>query len=297
MATACMLLLLGIAAGACSDASGPTTPTEPDLAPPYNLRAYSDDSTIGLSWDRSVDEGRLKFGSYAITLWDKATGDTVRKTAAAGTSSMRLRPLRNGDRYELTMVSVSSGGTRGSLSSSIEWSPARRVVRDIAGQFIRVYTSISSLPSGVDLLADSAHAEVLDVTSTAFATRGDFYLYTPSFVGIIQLMNPQISPSNPGQVTKFSSVSGIPASSLNDAPATSSPAFSTYTLDAVTIDYTVMDKGRIFFGRTQRGSIWYYFRVLVKSADGSLIQGFGADRYLELEASFQTGKSVPFAKR
>lgn len=293
----CATLFLGLVAGACSDSGGPVAPDEPDLAPPYNVRAYSDDSTIGLTWDRSVDEGRSGFGKYQLTLWDKTSGDTVRTEAAKGTSTLRIRRLINGDRYEISMASVSSGGRKGTLSTTVEWAPAKRVLRDINGNAIRVFTTVSTLPSGVDLLADSAHAEVLNLVSPAFAARADLYVYAANFVGIVQLMNPQNSAVNPGQLTKFSSVPGVAAASLNDAPATSSPASATYTLDAITIDNGAADKGVIYFGRTQRGTAWYYFRVFVKSAGGTLIQGSGPDRYLELEASFQSGRNVPFAKR
>ena len=85
---------------------------------------------------------------------------------------------------------------------------------------------------------------------------------------------------------------------INDAAATSSPSFSTYTLTEVVIDNSWSQKGKIYFGRTQRGTAWYYFRVFLKpGTDGFVVQGAGSDRYIVIEASFQSGRNVPFAKR
>ena len=294
------LAALALVAGSgCSDSpSNPNTPSEPNLAPPFNLRAWSDDSTIGILWNASVDEPRNGFGAYAIDVWDKATDRRFSTTAPKGTTTLRIRNLTNGDRYLITAHAVSSGGRRGDDSSSVEWSPAKRVTRDINGSVIRVYATTSAFPSAVDLLADSAHAELLDMTSAAFATRGDLFVYAPNFVGECRLMSPSISGINPGQLTQFSSVPVILATSLNDAAATSSPSFSTYTLTEVVIDNAWSEKGKIYFGRTQRGSAWYYFRVFLKpGTDGFVVQGAGSDRYIVIEASFQSVRNVPFAKR
>ncbi|MBI5647670.1 MAG: fibronectin type III domain-containing protein [Ignavibacteriae bacterium] len=287
-------LLLALICAACSDSG--TAPSDAPLAGPSNLRAWSADSTIGLRWNGSSSEWQTNFDKYVLTVWDKYASSVTRYDVPKGTTTMLLRALHNGHRYQISLHAFSTAGNRSADSAVVEWAPSPRVTRDVAGAPIRVYTSASALPSGVDLFVDSARAEVLQVTSAAFAARGDFFVYSPLVSGIVEITSPHLA-ANPGQRTEFSTSPYVEAASLDDSPATSSPASSTYTASSIILDNAVSQKGRIYFGRLVRGTARYYFRLFIKrGSDDRLVQGFGTDRYIEVEASFQSEKNVPFSK-
>ncbi|MDH7516491.1 MAG: fibronectin type III domain-containing protein [Bacteroidota bacterium] len=288
-------ILTALLLAACSEI--PDGVDDPDIKGPTNLRAFSADTAIVLFWTPSPDEAWPNFDKYRITIRNKSTGETSGRDVPKTSRSMRIGGLTNGIRYAIVMHGVTTAGKKSIDSAAIEWSPASRVIRDILGKPITVYATTSEHAGGLDLDADSGRAEIVALSSVAFRSRAEFFVQTAHFAAPLEICSPDLWYSNPGAVTEFSTVPPIDSDVLDAGAATSSPPAATYTLKTVTIEDGFRDKGRIYFGRVTRGTEKYYFRLLVKrSPAGGLIHGSGPDRYLEVEASFQTVPHVPYAK-
>ena len=283
---------------ACDDNSTDPVDTDPVLAAPTNLMAASADGAIFLSWDASVDESESNFGSYAITVLDMTDNQTLApRTAAKGIKSMRVDGLTNGRRYLFTIRSVTDLGREGTTFASIEWSPAVRHTTDDGGLPIKVYaTTSTSFNSAVDLHNAAGQAEVIPQSGQTFKDRGDLYVYAMNTTEALEIISPDQA-NNQGMVTQFSTQTPVNLDDLNGQLASDPPTDASYSLKKLTVPTGSASAGRIYWGRIVRGNDMYYFRLLVKKGgNGSLIQGSGNDRFLEMSVSFQDTANNPFAK-
>ena len=280
----------------CSDS--PTNPTDEPLVGPTSLRACSDTNSVALLWNPSASEFQSNFAGYLLTVHNKTTDSSFTRSIAKGLSTFKVTGLKNGMWYAFILHAISDKGHLSPDSAKVDWSPAIRHSLDNKKFRIRVFATTSDSVNGLDLNNDAGEAERLKEISPAFKQRADLLVYTPNIISPLVISSPHKSLVNPGLVTEFSTVSGISANSLDEVYATASPSTSTYTAYEITIDDAPVTKGRIYFGRVQRGNDRYYFRLLVKRGNNSsLVQGESIDRYLEFEISYQDVRLVPFAKR
>ncbi|HOJ03072.1 MAG TPA: fibronectin type III domain-containing protein [Bacteroidota bacterium] len=284
---------------ACDEEDSNPIDADPDVSAPSSLKAASADGAILLSWTASVSESASNFGSYEIAVLNKTTGTTLApRTAAKGITSLRIDGLKNGDRYEFTVRSLTTAGKKSTGFAQLEWSPAYRQTVDAMGNVIKVYaTTSTNFNSGIDLFNADKKAEVIPQSGQIFRDRGDLYVFAENNTSALSIISPDQA-SNKGLETQFSSVAPADADDLNAHLLGTAPATNSYTLKQFTISDVAVTTGKVYFGRLVRGTDNYYFRMLIKrGSNGKLIQGSGADRYVELVVSFQDAANVPFAKK
>jgi hypothetical protein len=283
---------------ACDDNSTDPIDNDPVLSAPTNLKAASADGAVFLSWTASFDESESNFGSYSITIVNKASGQSLApRTAGKGITSARIDGLTNGVRYQFTIRSVTNLGKDGTTMATIEWSPAVRHNSDKNGVPIKVYaTTSTAFNSAVDLHNEQQMAEVIPQIGQVFRDRGDLYVNATSTSSSLEIVSPDQA-NNQGMETQFSNASPVDMDNLDGQLATEPPTDASYTLKKLTVQTGSASAGRIYWGRIVRGSDKYYFRLLVKKGgNGSLVQGTGNDRFLEMGVSFQNAPNNPFAK-
>lgn len=296
--TLALALLVSVTFVACDEESDPIG-SDPDVSAPTNLKAASADGAVFLSWTASASASASNFAGYDIAILNKATNTALTSIpAGTGVTSLRIDGLTNGTRYEFTVRAVTSAGKKSTDFALIEWSPAYRQALDLNGSVIKVYaTTSTTFNSAIDLFNSNMKAEVIPQSDQVFKDRGDLFVFAASNTAPLILRSPAEA-NNKGMETQFSTVAGISSDDLNVQLSSAPPTSSTYTLKEITIGDATVSAGMVYFGRLVRGSDFYYFRLLVKrGTNGKLIQGSGADRYVELVVSFQNSPNNPFSKK
>jgi hypothetical protein len=292
-----VLLVIALLAFATACDEESTGPVDADVSAPTNLRAASASEAVILNWTPSASEGQDNFGGYKVTVLNKETNQSFFENAPKG-NGHTVTGLSNGTRYQITVRAVTSLDKESADAASIEWAPAVRRDVNQDGQEIRVYSTTStSFNSGVDFFNASGVCEVIPQASQIFKDRGDLFVYAPNETSnFMVLRSPSAAVNFTGLETQFSTVS-YDNDDLDAQYVTTPPATGTYTAPEVTITNATVSTGKVVYGRLKRGTDYYYFRLLVKrGANGKLVQGSGADRYLELVVSYQHIRNVPFAK-
>lgn len=282
-------------APACDEDS--TGPVDADVTAPTQIRASSANEAVILNWQPSVSEGQDNFGGYKIEISNQDNNQSFFENAPKG-SGFTVQNLDNGTRYKFSVYAVTSQDKKSATAAVIEWAPAIRRDVNQDGEAIRVYaTTSTTFNSGVDLYNASGLCEVIPQSGQEFKDRGDLFVYAPNETSnFLVIRSPSAAAGNPGPETQFSTVF-YDANDLDAQFTTATPAAQTYTSPEVTITNAAVNSGKIVYGRLKRGTDHYYFRLLVKrGANGKLVQGSGADRYLEFVVSVQHIRNVPFAK-
>lgn len=289
-----LLTMVLVFAIACDEET--TGPIDADVTAPTDLRAASDNEAIILDWKPSVSETQDNFGGYKVTVRNTETNQSFFENAPKG-SGHRIENLSNGTRYEITVHAMTSQDKPSAGSATIEWAPAIRRDVNQLNQPIRVYATTSvTFNSAVDLYNASGVCEVIPQVGDVFRERGDLYVHAPNETSNFLVIKSPSTANNQGLETQFSTVF-YNADDLDAQFVTTPPANATYTSAEVTIPNSPVSEGKVVYGRLKRGTDHYYFRLLVKKGDnGKLVQGSGADRYLELVVSFQHIRNVPFSK-
>lgn len=290
-----LFLLVGFSA--CDDDS-PTDPVDADVSPPSTIRASSADQAIILNWSPSSSESQENFDGYQVHVLNKSTNVFFIEKAPKG-SGYTVRNLDNGTRYTITVRAVTKLGKESATFVQIEWAPAIRRSVDAQNQVIRVYaTTSTTFNSGIDLFNSDGKAEVIPQSSQAFKDRGDLFVYAPDNNSQFLSIRSPHTAANQGLETQFSTVT-YDANSLDESFATTSPQIASYTKTDVSVTGATVPMGLVLYGRLKRGTDHQYFRLCVKRdpATGKLVRGVGADRYIEMEVSFQLEKNVPFSKK
>ncbi len=294
-----LVALLSSAFTACDDNTTDPIDSDPVVAAPTNLMAASADGATFLTWDASIDESASNFGSYEISILNKSTNETLApRTAGMGITSIRVDGLTNGIRYVFTMRSLTDLGKESTNFASVEWSPAARQNTDSNGLPIKVYaTTSTSFNSAIDLYNDQGKAEIIPQSGQIFKDRGDMYVFASSSSSTLSIISPDQA-NNKGMETQFSNVAPVDVDNLDGQLATEPPADNSYTQKELTLNNGTVTAGRVYFGRLVRGTDMFYFRMLVKKgSNGSLVQGSGSDRYVEMAVSFQNAPNNPFSKK
>mgnify|MGYP003573329451 CR=1 FL=1 len=283
----------------CTD-DDPVSPGEVDVERPTNLKAYSDERSVGLSWSPSDSETDAAFAGYTVKYLEAGTTDTMLHTDGPGNGTI-VSNLTNGVRYEFLVFGRTTSGNISASYAKILWSAAARQTSDIDNNVIKVYSTWSTNNSAIDIYNDAGKAEVIpqaDVGDNPFITRGDLYVTSPLVDdAFLEIKSPDLA-NNKGLVTEFSSANPIAINNLNEYGQTTPPIASSYSLKSLTISANATQDGAMYFGRIKRGAgTYFYFRMLIlRGQDGSLVQGTGADRYVELEFSYQSTAGNQFAK-
>ncbi len=290
------LLALAIQFSGCTT-DNPATPNDPDVSAPTNIMAASADGAVILSWTASTSESASNFGKYVITGLNESTNNSFNVVAPKGTTKFKVDSLSNGTRYWFTVHSETTAGKLSTDIAKIEWAPAVRQDLDLNNKAIVVYATTSKNNSAVDLCNDQGYAEVIPQSGQIFKDRGDLFVYAASSTSGTLVITSPSEANNQGLETQFSTNSGVAVNSLDDQLATSSPNSTSYTAKSIAIADGAAASDMVYFGRVKRGTDFYYFRLLVVAKSGNLVQGSGADRFLELVASYQSTVNIPFAKR
>ena len=293
-----LIVFCCVAMAALSSCSEDTSaPVDADVSAPTNLRASAGEASVVLTWSSSSSESQDNFDGYKIVALNRATNATQVDHAPKGTG-FTFTGLDNGTRYLFTVYAVTTAGKESADMVSLEWSPAARRYVDVNGQAIRIYATTSSLPSAVDLYNADGKTEVINQSGVEFTERGDFYVYAPdNSSNFLKLISPDQA-NNKGQETNFSDVSAYRVDQLDDNVTTVPPAISTYKLKELVISAVPNATGMVYFGRIKRQNEYNYFRLLVlRGANGSLVQGSGSDRYIEVHVSFQHIRNNIYAKQ
>lgn len=296
--TLAVALLLVVPFTACDEDDDNPVTTDPEVAAPTNLQAASGHNAVFLSWNPSIDEEADNFGSYEITILNRANNETLApRTAAKGINDIRIDGLTNGVRYLFTVRSVTDLGNVSTDFASIEWSPATRQTTDKDGLPIKVYATTSlQFNSAVDLYNVDGDAEVIPQAGQEFQDRGDMYLFAETNSAPLFITSPAEA-DNQGLITQFSSQTPVATDDLDDQLALEPPADDSYTVKEIQLPDGAVQSGRVYWGRLVRGNDHFYFRLLVKKgSNGMLVQGGGANRFIEMVASFQNAPNNPFAK-
>jgi len=280
---------------ACDD-DGPSGPDDPDVAAPTNLRASSADEALVLSWTPSASEAQDNFDGYKLHVENQSSFEYFYENAPPGNGHF-ISGLSNGTRYIVSVRAVTKSGKESPTEVKIEWVPATRRSVDAGGQTIRVYaTTSTTFNSAIDLFNPDGKAEVIPQASELFRTRGSLFVYAPDATSNFLVMRSPHTAGNQGLETQFSTVT-YDADDLDEHFATTPPATHTYTRSDMSITAAPIALGKVVYGRLKRGTVNYYFRLLVKrDANGRMVQGSGLDRYLELVVSYQHISNIPFAK-
>ena len=295
---------LGVLAG-CSEDDDPITPTEDPVEPPSNLEAYSDEGAVGISWAPSTSEAQSNFAGYTILVIDVAADDTAQTIEVGPGNGHIVTNLANGVIYRFEIFGRSTSDNLSSTYRFIRWAPASRHTQDNENMTITVYaTSSLTEDSGLDIYNAAGLSEVIPQASQDFVDRGDLYVDGAVGNSYLEIKGPQTATNFQGMPTRFaSSTTGIlseSADNLSEQTDTAPPLASDYTATGIVISDAPVAQGKVYFGRLERGSTaadYQYFRMLVKrGSNGSLVQGTGTERYVELEFSFQTEPGVQFSK-
>lgn len=291
--------VLSVSFSACDSTSDPASPSDADVAAPTNIKASSADGQVILAWTASSSETQSNFGKYMIVVMNTTTNLIDTLYAAKGSAENIIGNLTNGTRYQFTVRSLTSAGKASSDYARIEWAPAVRQDQDKDGYIITVYATTSTANnSAVDFYNSAGKAEVLAQSGAEFKARGDAYVYAADAAALALSIKSPDQANNKGLTTQFSTVSAYNADNLDDSQLTAMPSPTTFTATSIDIATGTSSTGKIYFGRTVRGSDFYYFRILVmKDASGKLVQGTGTERFLEMEVSYQTKPNIPFAKK
>ncbi len=292
-----MILLVLIAVYACDS----TEPSEPDTAAPTNLRVSSDSGALVVGWTPSTSVGQSHFAGYSITVTDPS-GYARGQYHAGKDSIFRVPELVNGDRYHIAVQARSTSGNLSPDQATIEWAPAERRTRDIAGQPIRVYAVTSkNYPCAVDLWNAEGMAEPLRWATEDFQRRASFYVHTLGTSYGLLIRSPHLA-FVPGPQTMFADVASggnvAEANNLNEHLSAAPPDTSAYTASYINVPNGTLTKGRIYFGRLPRPEGDLYFRLFLKRGpNGRLVHGAGDDRFIEIEVSIQGEPGNRFVKR
>lgn len=294
--TLSLVAVLAMGFTGCSEDDNPVT-TDNEIAPPTNVKAYSDDKSVGLEWTPSVNELESNFKGYVIRVRAANTTDTMYYELNQKANGVIINQLTNGTIYEFFVHGATTKGKLSSNYTKITWAPAVRQMNDKDGNVIKVYATTSSLPSAIDIYNPSGKAEVISQSGAEFAARGDLFVFAENNNDALQIRAPQSAVGNPGPETKFYP-DPVNADNLNDYSMTSPFATGSYTATSLGIATGPSSTGKLYFGKLVRNEGEYFFRMLVlRGSNGSLVQGSGDDRYVQLEFSYQTSPDVKYAKR
>lgn len=279
-----LALMLGVLITSCTSSTDPA-----DIRPqaPTTVRATSvNASTVALTWEAaSQDQSRTGF-----TITISGTGvdrDTTINDPAART--VNVSGLVAGTLYTFSVYAL-NGTTTSASAASVQWAPALRYT-------MKVYEPMSENGNGIQL----SHPVSL-LLPAAFKwdlcveIRNDSLLIGCPLQSVFARADASGLYVNGDSVRRtvigriWDNVSSL-ESTLDGSDVTSG-SFSSVMINAEARNASGTPFA--FVVRTQSGN---YAKVLVKSTNGSLLQGLPPDRYLDLEIVYQPLPGQAFLKK
>jgi hypothetical protein len=290
-------LLVGLIAG-CTKDDSTTGPASSSIQAPKNLRAYAAGPTsVGLQWDLSTSESDASFTGYVINT-KKADGSAAiaATNIQKGVGEATIAGLTEGVIYTFVIRSTGTGGLLSADSSSVRWSPAKRLTTDESISEIKVYEFASSVGSSglqfYSVTTGTAKTQSLTPSNTD-RVLADVYLSTDGG-GAISLKNMTLLPGPTIWKNTFFSDSTHNAENLNFARL-APPDTNSYTQNFFTIPAGTTSLSKIIYAKSITDN--KYVRILIKrNSSNSLISGASPDRFITVEISYQNTAGNPYAR-
>lgn len=288
---ALLLALFAVVMVGCNTNEDPVNPgTTPN--PPTALMATSvNTTTVGLKWTAPSNPAAT---SYEVTATPTNGGTSVVKEFT--TTSGSVNGLVANTEYTFTVKSL-NGTAKSTTGAVIKWAGAARYTTNIL-----LYETLSSNGSGLEF-PDMANLKVSE------GARWDICLDTRD-----QNTTPPTPSFDIGSPTK-SSYTDDAGKFLNGGAQARTTLIGKVWPNVSSLDnvYESVDLGQagalsealINFNQADASGTPFAFvvktasgnfaKVLVKASNGKLLQGSGTNRYVELEVSYQSGASLPYA--
>ncbi len=290
-----MLAVALIAVGCNENEDGPI-PSEDTPNAVQNLMATSGANTgttgkILLRWDAPTSSATVSVTGYEITY--TPSGPATPISVPAGQTSYTVENLTVGTTYIFT---VKAKGSNSTLSSGkqISWAPARW------SDVIKLYGSASSNGSGLDF--DGGPGGTPVVLKVADGGQWDigfddvdpdeFGLGSPYQTDYVEVGTRKFNAA-PTQIAKRTNVSNANypgATSL--AQVFESAALQAGSLELLQVITPTATQPFAFVVETAEGN---FAKVLVLANGGQVVHGSGANRYIEVQVSYQPTVNVPYA--
>lgn len=296
---AMLFAVLALVAVSCNTNDDPVDPNGTAPNAPTALMAQSRSATsVGLKWDAPA--GGVTPTGYRVVynVFGNVTKDTLSVSGASTTTAL-VTGLTAGTTYEFNVAAM-NGLVASTSTANLSWAGAAR------STVVRLYSGNNSdFGSGFIVFDGTPRAgkvsdgnkwdlafDDLFIPATPFiASPG----YAPGYVDV-----PTFKFKANGQTAKVTYLGreykGL--NSLDDIWETASlldgdlTAEARYDLSSVggTGGY-----GFVFANKDLSTGKYQYGKAFIHRTNGTLIQGTGADQYIEIEASYQSALDVPYA--
>ncbi len=296
-----LIALFAIIIVSCTDnITGPADDTRTPGKPDSAKATTKNDSTILIKWKKSIDEKDTAFVGYII----KMTGDdnsTKIDTVKASFNPLQVTGLKAGVIYTFDICALFKNGKK-SASTNISWSPAYRFTKNGAGSIIKLYETSSRLGSGIDAYdvaskapktLSVAHAE--DWTLGLDTRNGKVIIASPSKINYKYTGTPGVT-----EISEYVYIDNELNDTYDSQVLNNAKANFAVRADTLTNYTNLIKKGLVIILRTKEAgeNDWHYAKVLVKKDEknNKWLRGTSPNRYVEVEISYQTKASVPYAK-
>lgn len=284
----------------CED-TGTNTPVKFIPAPPSNLMALSlSETSIRIKWTPSPSESNAEFKGYRIIA--KSGTQTFNPiTTGKGETIVDLLGLDAGKIYDISVMAYTNDTVSSAIT--ISWAGAKRF------RGIRAYETASVNGSGIRL-SDGMNLTIANGTQwdvcldTRTVGGQDNWAFGPPGASTYTDTNRRFirgaQAGQPAKVTVIFSDSTaqgytpffIVADSLE--AVFESQALGTGKKQVQIMLENLQNQARsiVFYAKTAEGN---FAKILLKAANGSILQGTAPNRYVEIDYSFQTAANVPYA--
>ncbi|MBS1912011.1 MAG: fibronectin type III domain-containing protein [Bacteroidetes bacterium] len=290
---------MGLVAVGCNEnpTDNPSTGNSP-LAPTSLMASSTGPDAVALKWTPATDTGTITFK----VAWKSADGTDSGSVSGLTSSTQTVTGLKVGKQYTFSVTAV-----RGTLSSTAATVDAAGATRYGSTTSLKLYESVSSLPSG--LVVDPALGGPA-VVSVSSSNPNLSNVQLAIYVDTQDPLHFEIGPAYAYDTTiyrnanlfdhnTYISDSTFPAANLDSWYGTGSIAgrfLTTGNVSTFVLPDLQSTLGQGLYVRTGTPGNYHYARLFIKNNGGKLLQGSAPDRYIEVEISYQTGANLPFAK-
>ncbi|MES2765192.1 MAG: fibronectin type III domain-containing protein [Bacteroidota bacterium] len=286
-----------IAAG-CNDNDDVVTPPSTAPAAPTGLVANSKDyQSVRLKWTASTSAKAADFKDYELTV-TTPNGATPVQTLLVNKDSTGtiVTGLTEGVIYTFSLKSRSTAASSNtSAAASVKWSPADRYSN------VRMYeTKSTTFGSGISFKNSDTALLVSqgNLWDIGLDTRDEGGV--PSYdIGSPSKLSYTLKDASGNTITPRAT---LLSSKIYEGVASLDDLFDTQVLGeaalnmkpdtARRISFTTSTQNFVFFAKTEEGN---YAKILVKSANGKILQGIAPNRYVLMDISYQAAPNVPYA--
>lgn len=278
-----------------NDVVDPGPKTAPNV--PTGLMAKSISETkIGLKWTAST--GTVIPTGYKIVV--REMGAASSQTLDAGTSTVtEISSLTEGKVYEFSVYAVNDTA-KSTATGIVQWAPARR-----ATSTFKLYSSNNSTNGSGLAIFGVTSPSVLKVSQGDLwdicfddKTAGDPLLGSPGQSRYVD-GSYKFPNGKDAKVVYLSALQYPTVNSIDEIYETAAlmiPASNGEKMLKLSTVTGTTGFGFVIGSKNSDNSV-NFAKVVVKRVGGNLVQGTGADSFVECEVSYQTFKDVPYALR